>query len=355
MLHVCTSPCVSSAPSQANIRQSVFEFRFAAKLSCHNEALKPPKGRNLAESNLLSSAVSATLGLLDLFEEDPALAINLHSHATNQDAVVQPKEQSEFWPGYTKFKRVPRYWLGQYLVAISGGKLSQELCNKIDANDASAIRTLFHFTHQLSDTTDIPPPMLNKKLMASVLAKRHESLGNRLAQILNNATILNLETGVFCEMNINSFDLIVRTKSVVAVLHCTGIQVSLKIPITEDFVVLEHLSDMKAMIKYGVNRILLHELFVDVGVGPLATTHSATSLLTLANEMNQKLQSSSASSDSLAIVDQPNMLEDAESKRRGDILESARKKLKGQRESIVEKRTLRVNLASIPDEDGKKD
>eukprot|EP00969_Alexandrium_andersonii_P055153 2430884-Alexandrium_andersonii.AAC.1 len=79
--------------------------------------------------------------------------------------------------------------------------------NRLEEKSATAIRTIVYWTRHISDQTELTPDCLAKSACVHALRSRHAVLGNRLFQILDRPDVWNLETGVFQESNLNSYDL----------------------------------------------------------------------------------------------------------------------------------------------------
>lgn len=301
---------------------------------------------------MLDNAVTSLRGLLDMFEENPNLAIHLHTQALSNSAMHENKSESGPWPNYPRFKRIPKYWIANYLVALSKGKLTNEVVNMMEEKDHMAVKTIFYWCHQIGDNTEIPQQMQSKEVMSAALSMRAEALGNRLNHILQSPDILNLETGEFREQNLNSYTVVAKNGKVSAVVHISGLVAEVLVQVTGDFEVAHHLDDMRAILRYGVCEMKLHQLFT-VGAGPWVTAESKQSkqsLAALSADIEEKrAAAASQGPPTLAVEDKQDTLAIAESARRNAVLDSARKKFQEKRKSQNDRRTVKIAMGAIKD------
>lgn len=313
-------------------------------LKVKSKFLKAPRGRNLQESTLLASVVTAVGTMLEIFEEDPSKA--LHALSSLQAATVGPvtKDATDRWPGYTKFKRIPKYWCATYMIARSEGRISQNAVTLLDTKHPNALKAIFYFDHQINDNTEIPAPMLDKAVMATVLKKRSVLLGNRLTKILGRKDIWDLETGDFNIECLNSFDIIVQGGVVSAVQHISGARAEMKHKIDADFVVEQHLVDTNATLVCDIVRIRLVDLFRD-RTGPVWAAHAdnqkQNTLLSIADKYVSDVNK--AKPTTLEVQDAPAVLADSSAHRKEQALEKAREALAEVRQNGP-RRVIRVKM-----------
>lgn len=316
-------------------------------LKLKSKILKPPKGATLAETNLLANAASSLECILEECEKDPNLTIHLAQTAKQKSIMVSTPTETDRWPGYTRMRRIPKYWLANYLVSISNSKITAADLNRLEERDGKALNTIFYFCHQMSDTTEIPPQCLNKELMAMVLRRRHEALGSRFDRILSRNDVWDIAAGTFEESNLNSFDIIVQKSKAVVVVHCSGMRSSMPagVSISKDFEIHDHLVDMRATLKMkGGITIPLHELF-EPWDGPWQSDdgHPSYKLQFLANECEKDARPQQAQVYQ-AVLDAADTLQAAAQSRKDKVLAHARERLQDNREQEKKRRIIRVKM-----------
>ena len=94
-----------------------------------------------------------------------------------------------FFPEKVKtVKSLPDPWIASWLVAITNGRITSTMCDKLHGADTSALVSLLCFACMRCPTLTLPKEMLNKLVCSRVLIKRYAAVGNRLQNFQNCIT-----------------------------------------------------------------------------------------------------------------------------------------------------------------------
>lgn len=179
--------------------------------------------------------------MLEEFEENLGLAVHLLPTAKQRLVMQAAVGEPDRWPGYP-LQADPEVLAGElhrgYFRRQIGGKTHEPAGGK---RDHKTLKTIFHLCHQISNTTEIPSTMLDKKVMAAVLRMRCESLGKRLHVMFQNNCARNIDDGTFVIKNLNSYEIVVQNKRAQAVAHISGLRADIPtgVTITSDFEIYE--------------------------------------------------------------------------------------------------------------------
>ena len=138
--------------------------------------------------------------IIDRLEDDRSMAphvwnaldLNLITNVTDDEVA---NHQAAFFPEKVKsVKSLPDPWIASWLVAITNGRITSTMCDKLHGADTSALVSLLCFACMLCPTLTLPKEMLNKLFCSRVLIKRYAAVGNRLQNFekcINEAGVIN--------------------------------------------------------------------------------------------------------------------------------------------------------------------
>eukprot|EP00974_Lingulodinium_polyedra_P017247 1672387-Lingulodinium_polyedra.AAC.1 len=130
------------------------------------------------------------------------------------------KDSSDTWPGYKRFKKVPKYWKSNWLCSLPQSKFTPRLLSAVDHEDSEALCNMFYFVLQVHDDTIIPQEMQNKEVMSQVLFKRAADLGHRVNLVFNSGAV-HETTGKVDMSKLSSYNIVFNGDGA-EVVHCSG-------------------------------------------------------------------------------------------------------------------------------------
>lgn len=145
---------------------------------------QPKKSGDLVEDCRRDNVHKAKLRLLVYLSSsddmvEPALNMLVTGKCTNKEKAISHTALSFDENGTRTLSKVPKYWIGEWIVRVTQGNISTADISNMDKANPGAIKSLFFFLTSLDPNTPLPKRVLEKVICDKMCTQRAVQVGSR--------------------------------------------------------------------------------------------------------------------------------------------------------------------------------